>query len=235
MRKRDPGQLATFGLRLSAKISGEPVIIFDYVDTETLPFNSILSEPNVSNLFERFYKSNEYNLLFNYCLMSNKMLSFVMIYMDNNFYPSIGQKIAGSPGVKYEVRINNSSTSGSTMSRSSTTEPTPPPVEPTPEQQRTSIEDYNVSVSGWLPYDKRNKKSDGITNLSWDDWTRDEMILTTRTFRMKMERMYNLLCILPGAKLSDSASKEDRRQKKNAIFEPAGNKAQDRKSKKTRR
>lgn len=231
----DPGQLATFGLRLSAKISGEPVIIFDYVDTETLPFNSILSEPNVSNLFERFYKSNEYNLLFNYCLMSNKMLSFVMIYMDNNFYPSIGQKIAGSPGVKYEVRINNSATSGFTMSRSSTTEPTPPPVEPTPEQQRTSIEDYNVSVSGWLPYDKRNKKSDGITNLSWDDWTRDEMILTTRTFRMKMERMYNLLCILPGAKLSDSASKEDRRQKKNAIFEPAGNKAQDRKSKKTRR
>ena len=190
-----PSEIVKFGIRL---LTSTGSIILDYVDYEDVAFCNINTREGFDRLINNFIKSPEYNMLFNYCLMNNKLMSLTSIYITNNLYPSIGQDCHNDAG------LSSTSTFVFEVEDGSFTV--------------TTTTDDNSSVTGWLNVEDRDNKSDGVTNLIWDDWERDELMLTTRRFKAKMDSFVGLLDILPGSKLVSSSSKEDRRQKKAKLF-----------------
>jgi len=190
-----PSEIVKFGIRL---LTNTGSIILDYVDYEDVAFCNINTREGFDRLINNFIKSPEYNMLFNYCLMNNKLMSLTSIYITNNLYPSIGQDCHNDAG------LSSTSTFAFAFEDGSYTV--------------TTTTDDNSSVTGWLNVEDRDNKSDGVTNLIWDDWERDELMLTTRRFKAKMDSFVGLLDILPGSKLVSSSSKEDRRQKKAKLF-----------------
>jgi hypothetical protein len=138
--------------------------------------------------------------------MSSKVLSFMMVYMDNNLYPSIGQVCSNDAGICLESTINISADPEEGLT-----------ITPNQDDLKNEYESYRVDVPGWKNIQDRYNKSDGFTTLIWDDWERQELILTTRRFRIKMENLLNLLEKLPGSKVT-TASKAQIRKAKSKLF-----------------
>ena len=101
-----PG-LVNYGVRI---VSSDGTQIIDFVDFDLVSPKFIQTKEGFDELIAKFIKSPQYNLFFNYCLMSSKVLSFMMVYMDNNLYPSIGQVCSNDAGIclRSEISITTS-------------------------------------------------------------------------------------------------------------------------------
>jgi hypothetical protein len=193
--------LVRYGIRV---VDSNGIEIIDFTDFDSVSPKFIQTKEGFDELIGKFIKSPQYNLFFNYCLMTSKVLSFMMVYMDNNLYPSIGQVCSNDAGICLESLIS--------ISNEGELE-----ITPNQDQLREDYNRYRVDVPGWKNIQDRYNKSDGFTTLIWDDWERQELILTTRRFRIKMENLLNLLEKLPGSKVT-TASKAQIRKAKSKLF-----------------